>query len=127
MADDVTIGDNSASREVPGRPRRQRQKRKDSWTDAVQISREEQKLIKQAIRNSLIEQKNTTEDLDQIEEMKVFKPSLEQFKDPITYIEYLIKEKQAYQYGCIKIIPPPDFRPPLAFDTESEQRLPTRY
>ena len=30
-------------------------------------------------------------------------------------------------YGCIKIVPPASFRPPLAFDTENERKLPTRF
>jgi hypothetical protein len=34
---------------------------------------------------------------------------------------------KAHQYGCVKVIPPESFKPPLAFDRDSEMRMPTRY
>jgi hypothetical protein len=43
------------------------------------------------------------------------------------YIEYLYEKEKAYKYGIVKIIPPPSFRPALAFDMFSKQKLPTRY
>lgn len=54
-------------------------------------------------------------ELDEIEEMKTFYPSSEEFVNLIDYIEKLYK-MGASKYGCIKIIPPKEFRPPLAFD-----------
>jgi hypothetical protein len=47
--------------------------------------------------------------------MKTYYPTVEEFISPIDYIEKLFKEG-APQYGCIKIVPPKEFRPPLAFD-----------
>jgi hypothetical protein len=48
--------------------------------------------------------------------MKTFYPTVEEFgRSPIDYFEKLFKEGAA-QYGCIKIVPPKEFRPPLAFD-----------
>ena len=73
------------------------------------------------------ETKNTNEKLDLIDPMIVFRPTEEEFKSPIDYIEKLYHEHKAYQYGCIKVIPPKSFKPPLAFDMESELRMPTRY
>lgn len=58
--------------------------------------------------------------------MKVYYPTKEEFTNPIDYIEKLYKEG-ASEYGCVKIIPPKDFRPPLAFNRESSQKLPTRF
>jgi hypothetical protein len=53
--------------------------------------------------------------------MPVFHPTEEEFKNPIIYIEHLMKgDARINQYGCIKIVPPKSFRPPLAFDMKSE-------
>lgn len=47
-------------------------------------------MIKLAIKNSLLEQENkVTEQLDEIQEMKVYYPTAEEFTNPITYIEKL--------------------------------------
>ena len=83
-------------------------------------------MVKLAMRNSLIETKNQVVSLDEIEEMKVFYPTAEDFKSPMAYIQKLVEEG-AEQYGCIKIIPPKEFKPPVAFDQNSDQKLPTRY
>mmetsp|Transcript_18953 Transcript_18953/g.21767 ORF Transcript_18953/g.21767 Transcript_18953/m.21767 type:complete len:191 (+) Transcript_18953:419-991(+) len=54
--------------------------------------------------------------------MKVLRPSAEEFKEPIRYIEQLY-QKGAWKYGCVKIIPPDSFRPPFSFDTKSTKRF----
>ena len=53
--------------------------------------------------------------MDDIEEMKTYYPTAEEFGTPINFIEKLYKEG-ASKYGCIKIVPPKEFTPPLAFD-----------
>lgn len=58
--------------------------------------------------------------------MKVFRPTEEEFTDPIAYAEKLYAEGAA-KYGTVKIVPPASFRPPLAFDQFSDQKIPTRY
>lgn len=41
------------------------------------------------------------------------------------YIDSLAKE--GMKYGCIKIVPPASFKPPLAFNINDDTKLPTRY
>jgi len=64
-------------------------------------------------------------DLSGVQEMMVFKPTLEEFQEPICYIEKLYKQG-AWKYGCVKIIPPAGFSPPFSFDTASDNKLPFR-
>lgn len=59
--------------------------------------------------------------------MKTFHPTEAEFATPMIYIEKLLRDGNVTQYGCLKIIPPPSFKPPLAFDLTSDQKLPTRY
>jgi jumonji domain-containing protein 2 len=90
------------------------------------MSTEEERMIKLALKNSLIETQNSNAALNSIEEMKTFHPSLEEFTNPIAYIEKLYKEG-AHKYGVVKIVPPKEFKPVLAFDKFSDRKLPTRY
>ena len=62
-----------------------------------------------------------------IPEMPVFRPTEEEFKNPIDYIEKIFHEHQLAKAGTIKIIPPKSFKPSLCFDTNSNNKLPTRY
>jgi len=75
----------------------------------------------------MIETKNSNNNLDEIEDMPVFYPSEEEFKDPIGYIEKLYYHYKAEEYGTVKIIPPSSFKPTCLFDTDSDRKLPTRY
>lgn len=79
------------------------------------------------MKNSLLETENVNTAITKIEEMKTFYPSEEEFADPLVYIDLLVSDHQAHQYGCIKIVPPASFKPPLAFNKSSEQKLPTRF
>ena len=61
-----------------------------------------------------------------MQKIPTFHPSLEEFKDPLTYIESLIEGYgEAVKCGCIKIVPPACFKPPFLYDVDSEQKLPT--
>jgi histone demethylase JARID1 len=84
------------------------------------------RMVKAAMKNSLIDVTSAKPGLKEIEEMKVFYPSKREFENPINYIEKLVQEG-ASKYGSIKIIPPPEFKPPCAFDLFSDKKLPTRY
>ena len=59
--------------------------------------------------------------------MPIFRPTEEEFKSPIDYIEKLYLDGRIQPFGCVKVIPPESFKPKLAFDLESELRMPTRY
>ena len=76
-----------------------------------QYERQEQKLLYQAIRNSLVETKNTNENLSSIDQMPVYYPTEEEFKNPMDYIDKLYKSGDGSKYGCLKIIPPSSFKP----------------
>jgi len=91
------------------------------------ISGEEERLLTIAIKNSLRE-KNAKPiiELNEIEEMMTYRPTEDEFKDPIVYIETLYKEG-ASEYGCIKIIPPASFKPPCPLSKDSTMKLPSRY
>lgn len=65
--------------------------------------------------------------IDEIEEMKTYYPSEAEFAKPLVYIDKLQRCGGAHEYGCVKIVPPPSFRPACAFDMESKQKLPTRF
>lgn len=58
-------------------------------------------------------------------EMVEFRPTAEEFANPMTYIEKLYNEG-AWQYGCIKIIPPSSYRPPFKYDMDSSLKIPMR-
>lgn len=44
-----------------------------------------------AIKNSVLETKSTCDVLNNIEEMKTFKPTEAEFKEPLIYIEHLMR------------------------------------
>lgn len=59
--------------------------------------------------------------------MKAYYPSEDQFREPLVYIDGLLHDEEARSYGCVKIVPPASFKPPLAFDRESDRKIPTHY
>lgn len=80
-------------------------------------------MIEKALAISRIEQSSMASAVSEfVEPMPVFYPSTEEFRNPIDYIEKLMEVDGANiaQYGCIKIVPPSHFKPPLAFDINSE-------
>lgn len=49
--------------------------------------REEQKMLYQAIKNSLVEQKNSNANLSDIQEMPVYYPTEQEFREPLEYMD----------------------------------------
>lgn len=79
------------------------------------------------MRNSVIETENVNVAITEIEEMKTFYPTEAEFAKPLVYIEKLQQSEGANKYGCVKIVPPASFKPSVAFDMESNKKLPTRF
>ena len=75
----------------------------------------------------MIDTKNVVNSLSNIDEMPVFYPTEEEFVSPMDYIEKLFHEQNAGFFGTIKVVPPKSFKPTMAFDINSDQKLPTRY
>jgi [histone H3]-trimethyl-L-lysine4 demethylase len=51
-----------------------------------------------------------------LQEAPTFRPTADEFKDPLRYIQMIREEAQ--RYGIAKIIPPDSWNPPFAIDTE---------
>jgi hypothetical protein len=58
--------------------------------------------------------------------ISLYRPSEEEFMNPINYIEKLYKEG-ASEFGCIKIIPPSSYKPPNPMSKSSDKKMPTKY
>lgn len=54
-----------------------------------------------------------------LEEAPTYRPTLEEFKDPLQYVEQIAPHGK--KYGIVKIIPPAGWRPTCALDTEKFQ------
>eukprot|EP00344_Euplotes_crassus_P012649 CAMPEP_0196998300 /NCGR_PEP_ID=MMETSP1380-20130617/3721_1 /TAXON_ID=5936 /ORGANISM="Euplotes crassus, Strain CT5" /LENGTH=548 /DNA_ID=CAMNT_0042414825 /DNA_START=26 /DNA_END=1672 /DNA_ORIENTATION=- len=115
-------------KDSPGTKRQTRRKRSKPQIagECVGMLGEEEKMLQIALRNSLRQKQiSSFIPLHEIEEMKVYMPSEEEFSDPIQYIEKLYAEG-AHEYGCVKIIPPTTFSPPNPMDKSSSKRMPTK-
>eukprot|EP00954_Amorphochlora_amoebiformis_P019082 1330371-Amorphochlora_amoeboformis.AAC.1 len=85
------------------------------------IDEEEEKMIKQAILNSLASQKKVSSSVLPL--APTFHPTLEEFKDPVSYLAKL--HDVGVQYGALKIVPPKSWKPTFNIDP-SNYRFSTR-
>lgn len=51
-----------------------------------------------------------------LQEAPTYRPTAEEFKDPVQYIQTIREEAQ--KFGIVKIVPPESWNPPFAIDTE---------
>lgn len=78
---------------------RRRKRRNLSMFDEVGVSYEEEKMLSLALKNSIRDQKSSTaKDSSKVKKMKEFRPTEEQFLDPIKYFEDLYHDG-AWRYG----------------------------
>lgn len=67
----------------------------------------------------------STYDLDALPLAPVFKPSEEEWKDPLRYIYEVIRPKAEATSGIAKIVPPEGWNPPFSIDKKNF-KFPTR-
>ncbi|CAM9754100.1 unnamed protein product [Chrysoparadoxa australica] len=85
-------------------------------------SKEEMILIQQAIENSRKDQFVVDVDKETIPDAPTYYPTLEEFKDPLAYVEKI--RPQAETYGVVKIQPPQGWDPP---EIDSPKRLTQKF
>ena len=75
----------------------------------------------------MVETENVNNTITEIPQMKTYYPTEDEFADPLVFIDKLQRSSEAQSYGCVKIVPPASFKPSVAFDMESSEKIPTRY
>jgi histone demethylase JARID1 len=82
------------------------------------VDQREQEMLQQALANSRTS--NTKVEID-IPEAPVFRPTMEEFQDPIKYIDKILP--QAEKFGICRIIPPPGW----AYEHNMEKKAAHRF
>mmetsp|Transcript_1069 Transcript_1069/g.1718 ORF Transcript_1069/g.1718 Transcript_1069/m.1718 type:complete len:305 (+) Transcript_1069:140-1054(+) len=110
---------NSAIDSMEERPKRRRVKTCRYIDDTYE--NEEARHIQQALANSRREIRRETYDAPFA---PTYYPTVEQFKDPLSYIESIRDE--AEKYGVVKIVPPEGWNPPDRINFDSDYKMPTK-
>jgi histone demethylase JARID1 len=90
----------------------------------MQWSQREQELYRMALENSKLETKLATLSDQPIPEAPVFRPSAEEFRDPLRYVASIRKEAEAF--GICKIVPPVGWKVDCAVDWSSQKKFATK-
>ncbi len=134
------VASSSRSTSPSGRPKRKYQRRKYEPVERStrhhakparlleeEMSPNELRCLHQAIQNSRQEYHRTEYDKSSIPMAPTFRPSIEEFKDPIAYIASISHE--AEKYGVVKIQPPKGWNPPqvdLTAGPLASKKFPTK-
>eukprot|EP00850_Spirogloea_muscicola_P015780 SM000124S25912 [mRNA] locus=s124:68368:73137:- [translate_table: standard] len=82
------------------------------------ISHKEEMMLRRALRNSMaIKQRAPT--LDHIPEAAVFRPTLDEFKDPTSYLEKIKPQAEKVRTSALKDFPPP--KPMLEYEAMAKE------
>jgi len=85
------------------------------------VQNEEQELLQLALKNSLLETSRVQHD---IPAAPVFYPTVDEFKNPLAYIEKIRPE--AEMFGICKIVPPEGWNPPCQIKLDNPRVFPTK-
>jgi len=90
--------------------------------DFDELGNKEQELLQKALKNSRRETKRVEVEIPMA---PTFHPTVEEFRDPLTYI--LSIRESAEKFGICKIVPPPEWDPPLELDlNDTKTKLETK-
>ncbi len=100
---------------------KRRRRTKVNFLDSEEVGNEEKRMIQQALENSRVETKRENLALPQA---PVYYPTVEEFKNPLGYIDSIRKE--AEKWGICKIVPPEGWSPPNMIDFRDPRKFPTK-
>lgn len=98
-----------------------RRRVKTARFDTDTLDNNEQKLIQQAMKNS---QKETKRVEIPVPDAPVFYPTVDEFKDPLSYINKIRPHAEAY--GICKIVPPENWNPTCKINMANPKKFPTK-
>lgn len=107
---------------VEGSPTTKRRRVKTNRFDFDDVTNEEQRLLQQAIANSKLDMQSVSVE---VPPAAVLHPTIEEFKDPLSYINKV--QALGEQYGILHIIPPSGWNMPCTIDVnENTKKMVTK-
>mmetsp|Transcript_22233 Transcript_22233/g.69657 ORF Transcript_22233/g.69657 Transcript_22233/m.69657 type:complete len:580 (-) Transcript_22233:54-1793(-) len=110
--------------EQPSAKRRRARQAPDKFAGGSSGNQREEELYQLAIANSRLEMRLATFRDHPIPDAPVFRPTAEEFADPLAYIDSIRAE--AEPHGICKIVPPEGWKVPCAVDWTSPKRFNTK-